>query len=155
MNENHLRRAIELAREGMRAGRGGPFGAVIARVGEIVGEGCNQVTSTPDPTAHAEVVAIRMAARRLGKFWLEDCELYSSCEPCPMCLGAILWARIPRVYFAAGRKDAAAAGFCDQHLYDVFEGIVPAKEIVLRQHLRDEACAVLDEWRRSPGSLAY
>jgi len=155
MNEQHLRRAVELARLGMRAGRGGPFGAVVVRDGEVIGEGCNEVTSTPDPTAHAEVVAIRAAARRLGRFWLDDCEIYASCEPCPMCLGAVMWARIPRVWYAAGRADAAAAGFSDQHLYDVFEGRVSNTGVALRQHLREEASAVFEEWRRNPGFRRY
>ncbi len=118
MHEQFVRRAIGLAVENVEQGRGGPFGAVIARGGEIVAEAANHVTTLPDPTAHAEVLAIREAARKLGTHDLTGCTIYSSCEPCPMCLGAIYWAHLDAVYFAADRQDAAAAGFDDSFLYD-------------------------------------
>src|SRR5690348_1722263 len=114
MNPVFMQEAIRLSEQGMRAGAGGPFGAVIVKDGEIIGRGCHQVLSGKDPTAHAEVVAIRQACQKLGNFDLAGCEIYCSCEPCPMCLAAIMWARLDRVYYAAGREDAAAAGFDDQ-----------------------------------------
>jgi guanine deaminase len=117
MHEQYLRRAIRLAVENVEQGRGGPFGAVIVRDGAIVAESANHVTTTPDPTAHAEVLAIREAARLLGTHDLAGCTIYASCEPCPMCLAAIYWARLDAVYFAATRDDAAAAGFDDSFLY--------------------------------------
>jgi guanine deaminase len=112
-----LKAAIDLAAENARSGRGGPFGAVVVKDGEIIGEGANLVTSGNDPTAHAEVNAIREACRRLGTFDLNGCELFASCEPCPMCLGAIYWSRLDRLVFAATRDDAAAAGFDDALIY--------------------------------------
>jgi guanine deaminase len=112
-----MTKAIALACENARLGRGGPFGAIVVREGKIVGEGSNQVTSTNDPTAHAEVVAIRAAGKKLDRFVLEDCVLYTSCEPCPMCLATAYWARIDRIVFAATQDDAAAAGFDDAFLY--------------------------------------
>jgi tRNA(Arg) A34 adenosine deaminase TadA len=115
--QDFIRRAVELSGEYMRAGLGGPFGAIVVRGEEILAEGTNRVTSTIDPTAHAEVVAIREACRRLGSFSLAGCELYTSCEPCPMCLGAIYWARLDRVYYANTRADAAAIGFDDDAIY--------------------------------------
>src|SRR5215212_3121763 len=112
-----LERAIELSRQGMQQGCGGPFGCVIVKNGEIVGEGYNMVTSTNDPTAHAEVVAIRQACTKLNAYQLPGCDVYASCEPCPMCLGAIYWARPARVIFANTRHDAAAIEFDDEHIY--------------------------------------
>ncbi|HEY4110372.1 nucleoside deaminase [Puia sp.] len=112
-----LRQAIDLAREGVEGGKGGPFGCVIVKDGVVVGKGCNGVTSTNDPTAHAEVVAIRNACRRLGDYQLTDCDVYTSCEPCPMCLGALYWARPRRVIYAATRHEAAEAGFDDAFIY--------------------------------------
>ena len=117
MDRRYLERAIELAGEGMIKGLGGPFGAVVVKGNQIVAEGQNQVTSAFDPTAHAEVVAIRRACQALGGFSLAGCQIYSSCEPCPMCLAAIYWARLDRLYFAASRNDAAAIGFDDEFLY--------------------------------------
>jgi len=150
-----MQEAIRLAQQGMRAGAGGPFGAVIVKDGEIVGRGCNQVLSGRDPTAHAEVVAIRQACQKLGDFDLSGCELYASCEPCPMCLSAIYWARISRVYHAAGRKDAADAGFDDEFIYKEIK-LAPAKrEVALVQALRDEALPAFKEWRDKPDKRAY
>jgi guanine deaminase len=113
-----LRQAVELATEGVEMGKGGPFGCVIVRDGVVVGKGCNGVTSTNDPTAHAEIMAIRDACQRLGTYQLTDCDVYASCEPCPMCLGALYWARPKRVVYAATRHEAAAAGFDDAFIYD-------------------------------------
>ena len=113
-----MQRAIDLAIENVRSGQGGPFGAVIVRGGEIIAEGVNQVTAHHDPSAHAEIVAIRRACQLTGHFELKDCEIYASCEPCPMCLGAIYWARLGGLYFAANRQDAAAIGFDDSLIYD-------------------------------------
>src|SRR5882762_3176133 len=108
---SHMQEALRISLEMMRAGKGGPFGAVIVKAGQIIGRGCNQVTSTNDPTAHAEIVAIRDACQELGSFRLDGCEIYASCEPCPMCLSAIYWARLGKIFYGATRKDAAAAGF--------------------------------------------
>lgn len=141
-----LRQAIQLAREGMTTDQGGPFGAVIVRNGEVVGKGCNMVTSTNDPTAHAEVVAIRDACQNLGTFQLDGCTLYASCEPCPMCLGAIYWARPSRVVYAAQHADAANAGFDDQFIYEEIDKPREQRHIPMHQCLRDEANAVFTEW---------
>ena len=118
MDKTHLQRAIELATRGMDSGEGGPFGCVIVKNGTIIAEGYNRVTSENDPTAHAEIVAIRKACEALGSFQLTGCDLYTSCEPCPMCLGAIYWARPDHVYYAATRQDAAEAGFDDDFIYE-------------------------------------
>ena len=129
--------AIRLSLEKMRQGLGGPFGAIIVKDGEIIARGSNQVTSANDPTAHAEVVAIREACRRLGTFLLSGCELYTSCEPCPMCLSACYWARLDRVFFAATRQDAAEAGFDDDFLYREL-AVAPAdRQLPLEQLLRE------------------
>src|SRR3954465_1934470 len=116
-HRQYMARAIELARRGVEKNSGGPFGCVVVKGGEIVGEGNNRVTSTNDPTAHAEVVAIREACKSLNTFQLDGCSIYTSCEPCPMCLGAIYWARPAKVFFACTREDAAAVGFDDQLIY--------------------------------------
>lgn len=141
-----LREAIQLAREGMTSGQGGPFGSVIVRDGVIVGKGCNKVTSTNDPTAHAEVVAIRDACQNLGTFQLDGCTLYASCEPCPMCLGAIYWARPSRIVYAAFHTDAAGAGFDDQFIYEEIDKPREERHIPMHQLLRDEANTVFEEW---------
>ncbi|AUD00459.1 nucleoside deaminase [Spirosoma pollinicola] len=141
-----LREAIQLAREGMTTDQGGPFGCVIVRDGEIVGKGFNMVTSTNDPTAHAEVVAIRDACQNLGTFQLDGCTLYASCEPCPMCLGAIYWARPSRIVYAAFHSDAARAGFDDQFIYEELDKPREERHIPMHQLLRDEAEAVFQEW---------
>ena len=147
MNDDFfLRQTFELAREGMTTGQGGPFGSLVVRDGEIVGRGCNQVTSTNDPTAHAEVVAIRDACRNLGTFQLEGCTLYASCEPCPMCLGAIYWARPSRIVYGALHSDAAGAGFDDQFIYEELDKPREERKIPMQQRLREEANAIFDEW---------
>ncbi len=150
-----MRRAIELADEGVRAGRGGPFGAVVARAGAIVAEGANEVTSTNDPTAHAEVVAIRNACRTLGTFRLAGCEIYASCEPCPMCLGAIYWARLDRLYFAAGREDAEQAGFDDGHIYRELGTAAAERTLPTSRLLVEPARGVLERWRVAPEKIPY
>jgi tRNA(Arg) A34 adenosine deaminase TadA len=155
IHEQMMRRAIELAREGMTAGDGGPFGCVIARGDEIVGEGNNRVTSTNDPTAHAEVVAIRDACSRLGTFQLEGCSVYTSCEPCPMCLGAIYWARPDAIYFAGTREDAAAAGFDDEHFYNEMTRSNADRELPLKALLREEAQEVFRSWIEKPDKTEY
>ena len=122
-------RAIELARKGMENGAGGPFGCVVVKDGEIVGEGSNLVTSTNDPTAHAEITAIRNACQNLNNFQLEGCEIYTSCEPCPMCLGAIYWARPAKMFYAATHEDAAKVGFDDQFIYEEIEKPITERKI--------------------------
>jgi guanine deaminase len=141
-----MREAIRLAREGCRAGKGGPFGAVVVLGGEVVGRGCNAVLATCDPTAHAEVVAIREAARALGRFHLDDCALYTSCEPCPMCLGAIYWARLAKVHYANTRADAARIGFQDDSLYEEIGLPLARRKIAMLPLLREESLAVFEEW---------
>lgn len=151
----HMRRAIALSRTHMQAGDGGPFGAVIVRDGDVVGEGWNCVTSTNDPTAHAEVVAIRAACKRLGRFDLRGAVLYASCEPCPMCLAATYWARIDRVYFANGQADAAAINFDDAFLYRELALPRPERSLVCEQILRDEALEVFREWGAKADKVPY
>ena len=150
-----MRMAIELAAEHMRAKDGGPFGAVIARGGEVISRGWNQVTSSNDPTAHAEMTAIRAAAAALGSFQLRGCVLYTSCEPCPMCLGAAYWARLDRLVFAANRRDAAEAGFDDEQIYDELARPPFSRAMVTQQALRETALEVLAEWRRMPDKITY
>jgi tRNA(Arg) A34 adenosine deaminase TadA len=150
-----MRRAIELSVENVLARRGGPFAALIARAGEIVAEGVNLVTSTDDPTAHAEMVAIREACRKLGRFELGGCEIYTSCEPCPMCLGAIYWARLERIVFAATKEDAARIGFDDSFIYQQLGLAGDARTIPMIPLLREEALAAFDGWSRSPDKIPY
>jgi guanine deaminase len=150
-----IQHAIQLAAEHMRAKDGGPFGAVIVRENKIIATGWNQVTSSNDPTAHAEVMAIRTAAARLGTFVLGGCALYTSCEPCPMCLGAAYWARVERIVFAATRTDAAGAGFDDEELYRELALPPAARRLPMQQILRDKAVEVFEEWKRLPGKIMY
>ena len=150
-----MARAIQLSIDGVHSGRGGPFGAVVVRDGKIVAEGVNQVTSTNDPTAHAEVLAIRQACAKLGSFELKDCELYSSCEPCPMCFGAIYWARLSRVYFANTAEDAAQIGFDDSFLYSELKKPHLQRRIPTIQMMRDEALAGFRVWAAKPDKIAY
>ncbi len=150
-----MRRAIALSRRGMEGGAGGPFGAVVAMGGEVVAEGWNQVTSTNDPTAHAEVVAIRRACTALGRFDLRGAVLYTSCEPCPMCLAAAYWARLDRVVFANARGDAAAIGFDDQWLYDEVAKPVEARALPMRRLLAAEALEVFSAWAAKPDKVPY
>ena len=155
MKTEFMRAAIRLALEKMRRGEGGPFGAVVARRGRIVGRGWNRVTSTNDPTAHAEVTAIREACRRLKTFRLDDCEIYASCEPCPMCLSAIYWARIGKIFYAGARRDAAAIGFDDDLIGRELTRPVSRRKIPMRQLLRGEALKVFKEWRDKPDKIRY
>lgn len=150
-----LQEAIRLAREGMTTGKGGPFGAIVVKNGQIVGRGSNSVTSTNDPTAHAEVVAIRDACKNLNTFQLAGCTLYASCEPCPMCLGAIYWARPERIVFGAFHSDAADAGFDDQFIYEELDKPRPQRSIPMTQVLRDEANAVFSEWKAKLDKIHY
>jgi guanine deaminase len=154
-NPEFLRRAIALATENVVSGRGGPFGAVVVRDGRIVGEGANSVTTTLDPTAHGEVNAIRAACRALGTFTLGGCELYTSCEPCPMCLSASYWARLDRIYYGCSAADAAKAGFDDAFLYAEFKKDQPARTLPAVQLLAEEAWASFDAWIASPGKVEY
>lgn len=154
-DEQYLREAIDLAREGMERGDGGPFGCVIVKDGTIVGRGNNRVTSTNDPTAHAEVVAIREACKALGDFQLSGCVLYTSCEPCPMCLGAIYWARPDRIVFAATREDAADAGFDDQLIYDELPLPYPERRIPTQHLMRTEGLSVFSSWKSKSDKVRY
>jgi len=154
-DKEFLRQAIRLARHGVEEGRGGPFGCVIVRDGQVVGRGSNEVTSTNDPTAHAEIVAIRDACRQLGHYQLTDCTLYASCEPCPMCLGAIYWARPTRVVYAATRQQAAAAGFDDEFIYREFEVPQGERKIVFELSADKGAEEVFDLWRERGDKSLY
>ena len=154
-DENFMRAAVTLADEGMRSDRGGPFGCVIVRQGKIVARGNNRVTSTNDPTAHAEVTAIREACRDLGTFQLTDCELYTSCEPCPMCLAAIYWARIPTVYYGNTRGDAAAIGFDDDFIYQQIPLPPEQRTISMKPLLRDEAHKTFEAWAAKADKIKY
>jgi guanine deaminase len=150
-----MARAIQLAIENVQAGKGGPFAAVVVLDGRIIAEGVNLVTSTEDPTAHAEIVAIRQACRNLASFQLSGCEIYASSEPCPMCMGAIYWARLARVFFAATRQDAAAAGFDDAHIYEQLERPVSQRIIPMHQMMREEALAAFQAWDQRPDKIRY
>ncbi len=154
-NPEFLRRAIALATENVLAGKGGPFGAVVVREGAIVGEGANAVTATNDPTAHGEVVAMRAAAQALGTFTLAGCALYSSCEPCPMCLAAAYWARLDAVYYGASATDAARAGFDDAFLYAELRKDPGLRKMRSAQLLGDEAWASFAAWLASPDKIEY
>ena len=150
-----MQRAIELALDGVRTGRGGPFGALVVQGGVIVGEGSNLVTSSNDPTAHAEIIAIRAACQQLGTFSLAGATLYTSCEPCPMCLAAIHWARIEQVFHSCDRQDAARAGFDDAALYEEFEHPPSARKLALTAYLRDEGLEAFRVWLAKPDRKPY
>lgn len=150
-----MQEAIRLALSNVGSTHGGPFGAVIVKDGKIIGSGANQVTKNNDPTAHAEVVAIRDACKNLGTFQLEGCDIYASCEPCPMCLGAIYWARPSRVFFAASREDAAAAGFDDSYIYDQIPLPPDQRDIPTAQLLNGEAIKVFEAWKKSDKKIPY
>lgn len=155
-HESYMRLAIAEALRGMLAGEGGPFGAaVVAPDGELLSLSCNKVLLLNDPTAHAEVMAIRQACGKLGNFQLKDCILYTSCEPCPMCLGAIYWARPAVVYYANTRKDAAAIGFDDHFIYEELEKHFSARHIPMMQTLRDEAMEPFRLWAASDHKTLY
>jgi tRNA(Arg) A34 adenosine deaminase TadA len=150
-----MERAIELARIGVAENAGGPFGCVVVKDGEIIGEGNNRVTSTNDPTAHAEVIAIREACKSLNSFQLDGCIIYTSCEPCPMCLGAIYWARPEKVFYAGTREDAAAAGFDDDFIYKELEKNNGERDLVLTNLMRDDALVIFGQWSAKSDKIEY
>ncbi len=154
-HEVFMRLAIEQARRGMSNNEGGPFGAVVVKEGRVIAAGHNRVTSTNDPTAHAEIVAIREACRRLGSFQLDGCVLYTSCEPCPMCLGAIYWARPSQVFFGCTRRDAAAIDFDDDFIYREMALPPGERRIEMRPLLRAEALQVFAAWREKADKKPY
>jgi guanine deaminase len=153
--QKFLEKAIQLSREGMKDGKGGPFGCVIVRGDEVVGEGCNKVTSSNDPTAHAEVVAIRQACEKLGTFQLSECEIYTSCEPCPMCLGAIYWARPRKVVYANTREEAAAIDFDDEFIYQEINAAMQDRKIPFVHQPHPMAKKVFEEWLNWEGKVKY
>lgn len=150
-----MKRAIMAAEKGMNSNEGGPFGCVIVKDDQIIAEGCNRVTSTNDPTAHAEVVAIREACNKLDSFQLDGCVIYTSCEPCPMCLGAIYWARPSKVFYACNKKDAAEIDFDDQFIYDELDKKIEEREIQFERLLRDEALPVFQQWSEKNDRTEY
>lgn len=150
-----MQRAIELALENVRSGKGGPFGCVVVKDGRILAEAANSVTATNDPTAHAEVVAIRKACAALGSFQLTGCEIYTSCLPCPMCLGAIYWARPTRVFYGCSDRDAADAGFDDSFIYRELELPFHDRRIPMRQLMREESLKAFEVWKNTPGRIEY
>ena len=155
MKRKFMREAIKLSVQRMRRGGGGPFGAIVVRGGKIVGRGWNQVASSNDPTAHAEIMAIRDACQRLKTFRLEDCELYASCEPCPMCLSAIYWARLKKIYYGNTRKDAAKIEFDDDFLYRQVALPIRQRSLPMKQLLRAEASQAFAEWREKVDKIRY
>ena len=155
MIEEFMRRAIALAMENVRTGSGGPFAAVVTKDGRIIAEGANRVTATNDPTAHAEVVAIREACRKLGDFQLAGCDLYTTCEPCPMCLGSIYWARPARVFYASVAADAAAAGFDDAFIYEELNRKPADRRVPMQQLLREESLAIFSAWKQQEKKTLY
>ena len=150
-----MKRAIELAETGMNNNDGGPFGCVVVMDGNIIGEGINRVTSTNDPTAHAEVIAIRNACMKMNSFQLEGCIIYSSCEPCPMCLGAIYWARPEKVYYGCDREDAAIIQFDDQFIYDEIGKEIGERSIEFVRLLREDSLSVFKKWSEKDDKTPY
>ncbi|MBU3143017.1 nucleoside deaminase [Clostridium sp. CF012] len=154
MNE-FMKIAIEEALQGMKNDEGGPFGAVVVRNGEIISSAHNEVVSTNDPTAHAEVVALRKASSTLGRFDLSDCEIYSSCEPCPMCFSAIHWAKIKKLYYGSTREDAANIDFDDQYIYDVIKGTAKVLQVEVIQINREESLEPFKKWKSKMDRVQY
>jgi tRNA(Arg) A34 adenosine deaminase TadA len=154
-DDGFMQEALRLARQGIAQGHGGPFGAVVVRAGEIVGRGWNQVVLQQDPTAHAEILAIRDACRGLGRFHLEDAVLYTSCEPCPMCLSAAYWARLPTLVYAADAGDAAAIGFDDRRIKRFLCQPLAKGKIQVRRSLQQEAREILRQWQQDPNRVRY
>ena len=154
-DKKFLERAIELSRQGMQSGKGGPFGCVVVQGDVIVGEGCNMVTSSNDPTAHAEVVAIRNACKKLGTYQLNDCDIYTSCEPCPMCLGAIYWARPKKVVYANTKQEAAAIDFDDDFIYNEINATMADRKIPFIHYPHQLAKEVFEEWKKWEGKTKY
>jgi guanine deaminase len=155
MRNLFMARAIELSIENVRSGRGGPFAAVVVKDGKIIAEAANCVTSTNDPTAHAEVMAIRLACKKLSTFELKGCDIYTTCEPCPMCLGAIYWARPTRVYFGGTAADAAKAGFDDSFIYEEIARPHGSRKIPMVAMMREEALAAFRAWQEKSDKIAY
>ncbi len=155
MSNPYMQSAIDLAVRNAREGRGGPFAALVVKNGAVIAQGTNLVTSTNDPTAHAEVVAIRAACGVLNSFHLTGCDIYATCEPCPMCLGAIYWARPAHIYYAATADDAGQAGFDDAFLYREFARKLEERAMPMRQVMRDESLAAFTEWLRNPDRIPY
>jgi tRNA(Arg) A34 adenosine deaminase TadA len=153
--EQFMAEAIRLAIENVKSGKGGPFGAVIVKDGKIIGRGVNQVTSSNDPTAHAEVVAIRNACKDLSSFQLDGCEIYASCEPCPMCFGAIYWARPDKLYFAGTKKDAADIGFDDSFIYDEINLPYDRRNITTVHSKHSDALKPFNEWKNKEDKIEY
>jgi guanine deaminase len=155
MDNPFMARAIELSLDNVLSGRGGPFGAVVVRGGSIVAEGVNRVTATNDPTAHAEVTAIREACSKLGVFELTDCEIYTSCEPCPMCLGAIYWARLARVYYGNLASDASKIGFDDSFIYREIAQSLRKRSIPMVPMMRERALTAFQAWQEKDDKIRY
>jgi guanine deaminase len=155
MHNAFMKRAIELSLENVRSGRGGPFGCVIVKDGAVIAEGVNEVTASNDPTAHAEILAIRRAGQKLGSFELAGCDLYTSCEPCPMCLSAIYWSRIEKIYFANLSADAAKIGFDDSAIYAEIKRPAGQRKIEMIQMLREHALVAFHAWETQPGKIPY
>ncbi|MGR9087384.1 MAG: nucleoside deaminase [Gammaproteobacteria bacterium] len=155
MHESYLQQTIDIAVENVKSGTGGPYGAVIVRHDRVIAHSGNQVTRNLDPTAHAEILAIRMACQRLNDFQLKGCTLYTSCEPCPMCLGAIYWARLDRVYFACNRHDAAAADFDDSFIYDEIAVSPPERSISMVHLALPDARLPFQVWSETPDKVLY
>jgi tRNA(Arg) A34 adenosine deaminase TadA len=154
-HEDYLNKAITIAQKSMAANQGGPFGCVVVKDGEIIAEGTNAVTSTNDPSAHAEMVAIRKACQKLNSFQLTDCVIYTSCEPCPMCLGAIYWARPKAVYFASTRQDAANIGFDDQFIYDELNKPLAERKIPFHKVNLESAANLFENWDNKADKAEY
>lgn len=154
-DKEFIKRAIALSEKGMNADAGGPFGALVVKNGEIIAEGFNQVTSSNDPTAHAEVVAIRKACEKLGAFQLDDCIIYTSCEPCPMCLGAIYWSRPKAIYYACTKEDAAEIGFDDHFIYDEIDKNIEDRNVKFINLNREEGRVVFKKWEDKEGKTNY
>lgn len=155
IKRDFMNTAITLASSNVHGQQGGPFGAVVVKNGEIIGRGSNQVTASKDPTAHAEIVAIRDAASHLNSFDLSGCEIYSSCEPCPMCLGAIYWSHLDKLYYAATKDDAASADFDDSFIYKEFALPKEERSIPSVQMMREDAVKVFEEWVKSDSKIPY
>jgi guanine deaminase len=155
MPNSFMARAIQLSIDNVLSGNGGPFGAVIVKDGCIIAEGVNRVTSSNDPTAHAEVIAIREACSKLGAFQLEGCDIYTSCEPCPMCLGAIYWARLGRIYYGNVAADASAIGFDDSFIYRELAHELPQRSIPMVEMMREQALAAFRAWQQKPNKILY
>ena len=155
MDKSFMARAIQISLENVQSGSGGPFGAVIVRDGSIIAEGVNSVTAKNDPTAHAEITVIREACSKLATFSLQGCEIYTSCEPCPMCLGAIYWAHLSRIYFGNVAADASKIGFDDSFIYRDFAQPLSSRKIPMIQMMHDEALAAFQAWQKKPNKIPY